>query len=147
MADRVAVVLSQAGWSEGRAVPTAAAERALSALGYPVTDHLRSFLSSYSGLAFDRAELIDSTTWIDGEEAANELSHGWPEGYSAAAGKRLVPVGEYGPMMILVDADSGDLWGGFDHEFGRLGATFAEALETMLWPPPWLVLNMKLASS
>lgn len=120
------------------------AQRILIECGYPVTSPIKKLLSSYSGLDFDRSNLLVGSLYIDGARAARALSHGWPEEYARFVDRPLVPVGEFSPMIVLVDANSGEIWGGFDYQLGQIGSSFPEALASMI-SPPGQVLDLRLS--
>ena len=58
----------------------------------------------------------------------------WCAEYSRAIGRDLTPVGEYSHMTLMIDEDTG-LGGGFDAEFGYLGATLEAVVSGILIGP------------
>lgn len=58
----------------------------------------------------------------------------WCRTYEDTAGISLLPVGGQSHMTLFVDTQ-GAVWGGFDAEYGQLGATLDEVVHDLLVRP------------
>lgn len=123
---KVTDALARAGWSPARRVDSAPAVAALEEEGYRVSDGVREFLSTWSGLTIlcDGQRLI-----LDGAAAAGDANRYWCGCYSALRGVELVPVGWMSLMTILVEPCGSVFWGGVDDEYGWLGNSVEQLVE------------------
>lgn len=136
-------LLAEAGWYAGRDVGQGESGiDALSSAGFVVTPAAAALLREFSGLTVFAPDSTRSL-WIDGAQAAALSVPGWVEAYSECCARPLVPVGGYSHMTLLVD-DSGEVWGGFDAEFGWLGASVAEVVRGLLLEPGTIRLDRRL---
>lgn len=126
--------LLRAGWDPERQIDPAAAIRALEAEGWATWPGLVNFLESFSGLEVTGGD-GKRTVFIDAGNASANIDPGWGTAYSKALGVRLAPVGEQSHMTIYLGED-GAFYGGFDHDYGRLGADIFETLEAVLYFRP-----------
>ena len=113
-------LLRRAGWRPGRSVAITADAEALRAEGFAVTEAAEAFLREFSHLVV-AWESQARPLLFDGVEVSRNADPGWCDLYSEAIGSRLVPVGEYSHMTVYVD-EVGELWGGFDGEYGHRGS-------------------------
>jgi hypothetical protein len=133
--------MRRAGWVPGRHVATADAKNALSAAGYEPFEALTDLLAEFSPLTF-RSDDSQRSVWIDGLRSATDADPDWAQEYGRLAGSLLAPIGRYSHMTIYV-AQDGTLYGGFDREFGRLGADVKEALNGLLNQDPLPRLDLR----
>lgn len=137
-------LLRAAGWSEGRRVDIREDLKALRAEGFPVTRAAEEFLTEYSHLSIrspgDKNPLV-----IDAGQAAGDVFPGWAEAYSTEVGSTLVPVGEYSALTLYVDLEGG-LWGGFDREYGRGGASLVDVVQGLFIDSPGWRFDQRLVS-
>lgn len=127
-------LLRDAGWHPGREVDTARDVAALVAEGYEVTEAAQRFLREYSGLTIS-GHTNPNPIVIDGVTVARNADLGWCELYSDAIGSTLVPVGEYSNMVLYVD-QGGEIWGGFDNDYGRGGSSLEEIVKGLFIEQP-----------
>jgi hypothetical protein len=91
------------------------------------------WLREYDGLV---VELPDRhPLCIDAGRVATAADPEWCVLYSRSCGGALVPVALYSHLGVHVD-DRGDLWGGFDDLFGRLGGSVEECIDHLRHDPP-----------
>ncbi len=102
---------------------------ALVAAGYAVGRPVRAFLEEFTGLTIRSRQA--SELWIDGVRAAGDASREWCEAYSASVGRRLTPVGIFKSVLTVMVDDEGDVWGGFDDDYGLLGAGGRELVSAL----------------
>jgi len=127
-------LLREAGWYPDRSVDISADVEALRAEGFEVTETAERFLREYSHLSIT-GETKSSPLIIDGVVVVRNADTGWCELYSEAIGTVFVPVGDYSHMTLYVDLD-GDLWGGFDGEYGQGGPSLLEVIQGMFIDQP-----------
>ena len=125
-------LLRRAGWSPGRSVDVAEELAFVASDGFPVTPAAERFLSEYSGLQISWGTKSNPLI-LSGRVAARGVDSGWCEAYSGAVGLTLSPVGEYSNMTLYIDP-TGELWGGFDAEYGQVGSLLDVIRETFLEP-------------
>jgi hypothetical protein len=136
-------IMRRAGWSEERDVDPVGDENALQLAGYAVWPEVTRFLAVYSGLTFTDGN-GKRKVWIDAARSASEIDRAWVISYEALAESILVPVGGYSHMTIFLSA-SGALYGGYDREFGLLGADLEGSLHPLLVDQGSLTLNMRVS--
>lgn len=88
--------------------------------GFVVVPSAAGFLGEFSQLKV-RWETNPNPLEISGSLAAGGVDPGWYAEYVKSLGFELTPVGEYSNMTICIDP-SGELWGGFDDEYGHEGS-------------------------
>ena len=135
-------LLAAAGWYPGRRVDISGELRALEQAGHPALRAVAEVLTEYSDLVVVSAS-GDRRLWISGTRAAAESDVDWCMAYSGGLGLRLVPVGGHSHMTILVD-EAGGFWGGFDHEYGRLGDTVEDVIHGELIATPTVRFDRRL---
>ena len=117
-------VLADAGWSLDRRVDAGPGLLALAEAGCDVWPGLTPVPESLTGLrvAIDCHGRRDEF-WFDPEKAIEESFWSWVEEYSRRADKPLAPIGygHHDHLMLLVDPE-GVWYGGYDDEFGIIGA-------------------------
>ena len=101
--------------------------------GYAVTPAAEDFLRQYSGLEIS-GESSANPLVLSGRVAARGVDPGWCDAYARALGVVLSPVGQYSNMTVYID-QSGELWGGFDEDYGRIGSLLDLIHETFIGPP------------
>ena len=126
-------LLQRSGWFPGRRIDVTGDLASVMSGGFAVTPAAERFLEEYSGLVISW-ETNPNPLVISGREAARGVDAGWCEAYSEAIGLVLSPVGEYSNMTLYIDP-SGELWGGFDTEYGQVGSVLDVIRETFLEPP------------
>jgi hypothetical protein len=128
-------LLAAAGWIEGRKASIEPDLAVLAEEGYPTWESLRGFLEEFSGLdvRVPRHGTTDSI-WFASSKAARLVDKRWVEEYADRIGCRVVPVGaaRQDHLLVLL-AEDGRLFGGFDDELGELGDDVVEAVETLAW--------------
>jgi hypothetical protein len=132
--DRIERLLRAAGWSPGRRVDTSGAEQALINAGFPITPAALAALREFSGLTIQGPNPANNVT-INGEQIVLSVFPSWFDRYNEAEGHTFTPIGENGPMVVMID-ETGSVWGAFDDEYGRIGDTVPEAVYDMLFPNP-----------
>jgi hypothetical protein len=132
--DRIEELLRAAGWCPGRRVDTSEAERAFADRRFPVTPAALAVLREFSGLTVKRPDELGGVLF-DGVAAAMEIDLGWFGRYDEAEGLHFTPIGDYSPMLLMVDEDGG-VWGASDNVYGWLGRTVPEALDAALFHDP-----------
>ena len=136
--------LYRAGWSEERSIDTSQYERAIIAAGLPLHLTVVEFVRKFGGLNVEFPVLVregsrwdanrDGKEWflIDPIKAIASRSCDWFEYYSDRAGKLLCPIGEaHRGHAVLLMAEDGTVYGGFDEEFWEEGKSGIEALENI----------------
>jgi hypothetical protein len=142
MSNSVKMLLRSAGWSPNRQVDHDAVDAALHAEGYAMWVGLSNFLAEYSGLIVG-SDKTGRSVWFDADKAARGVDPEWPRAYADVVGSPMVPVGGYSHMTVYFGQD-GRLYGGFDDEFGLLGASVSEALERLLLGEPAATLDRRV---
>lgn len=134
MDENMRQALLAGGWTPGRRVDVASDLAAYQEEEYEFEPwpELEAFLTEYSGIGVWEGD-PRSTIWIDGAAAAKAADPGWAEAYEEVLRTQLAPVGGYQPMFLFLGRD-GRLYGGFDREFGYLGETLPEAMNS-IWHP------------
>lgn len=135
-------LLQASGWQPGRSVDITADLEALTREGFVVSPAAEAFLRQYSHLIM-QVPGKSNPMIVDGGVAARHAFVGWEEAYSAAIGKRLVPVGEYSNLLFWIDPD-GDIWATFDDDYGRAGASLQEVLQGLFFDSPGWRLDRKV---
>ena len=136
--------LSQAGWSEERSIDTGKYEQAITAAGLPFHLTVVEFVREFGGLKVEFPVLVrDDSKWdanrgrkewflIDPIKAIADCSVEWFKYYSERAGKPLCPIGQaHCGHAILLMAEDGAIYGGYDEEFWEEGESGIEALENL----------------
>ena len=126
-------LLQRSGWFPGRRIDVGDDLAFVKSEGFEVTPAAERFLEEYSGLTVSW-NTNSNPIVISGREAARGVDAAWCEAYSGAIGLVLSPIGEYSMMTLYIDS-SGELWGGFDSEYGQVGSLLDVIRETFLAPP------------
>ena len=127
-------LLQASGWIPERWVDITADLEALTREGFVVSSAAEEFLHHYSHLTIEVPGKSNPMI-VNGVVAARHAFVGWGDAYSAAIGKRVVPVGEYSNLLFWVDPD-GDIWASFDDDYGRAGASLPEAIQGLFFDSP-----------
>ena len=135
-------LLIRAGWFDGRKVAIQDQIAAIRSGGFAVWPGLDSVLAAYCFLVIADAE-GSRFLWIEPARAVAVVDPGWIFDYEKVLGVRLAPVGGYSHMTVMVGSDSA-IYGGFDREFGRVGASFEDAVDGLLCARPTVRLSMTL---
>lgn len=138
----VSLILAQAGWFPGRKVDIARSVSLLDAAGYSISAAARELLHEYSGLIISSSD-GSGAIWIDGERAATDIDPEWCNAYEEEAGVRLTPVGGYSHMALMADS-RGNLWGGYDADYGCLAGSIGELVRVLLVDPVLVRLDRRL---
>lgn len=136
-------LLGQAGWRPDRQVDVEEMLGELAASGHVVVPPARAVLAAYSGLVIigeDGRRMMQ----IDGALAARKADPDWCVAYAEGIGRAVTPIGEYSHLTIVID-DVGDLWGGFDDDYGFLGADVVEVVGVLLVEPGLRFLDREVA--
>jgi len=136
--------LTQAGWSEDRSIDTADYERAIIAAGLPLHMSVVEFVRKFGNLKVEfPVKVPDGPNWdairggkewflVDPIKAIADCSAEWFKYYSDRAGTALCPIGEaHRGHAILLMAEDGTVYGGYDDEFWEEGKSGIEALESI----------------
>lgn len=126
-------LLRRSGWFPGRNVDVTDELAFIAAEGFQATPAAEGFLSQYSGLQI-AWESKSNPLILSGRVAARGVDSAWCDAYSAAIGLTLSPVGQYSNMTVYIDP-TGELWGGFDDDYGRVGSLLDVIRGTFLEPP------------
>lgn len=115
----------------------------LASSGHVVVPPARAVLAAYSGLVII-GEGGRRMMRIDGARAARNADPDWCVAYAEGIGRAVTPIGEYSHLTMVVD-DAGDLWGGFDDDYGFLGADVVEVVRVLLVEPGVRFLDREVA--
>ncbi|MGO1052769.1 SUKH-3 domain-containing protein [Crossiella sp. CA198] len=130
------VALREAGWTAGRSVDVGAELSALEADGYQVPPWAAEFLREYSGLCLPIRP--NDEVHLSAARVCEQLFPEWTSEYSTRVGVPLIPIGvaETGHLALLL-AEDGRWFGGFDDEFGEIGANTLAALDSLINRSPF----------
>lgn len=135
MTERIAVkALRSAGWLPGRRVEIGADLAALDKENHKLFDQALEFLREYSSLIirFNRDGEPDEL-WFSSARACDLIFPEWIEEYSRRVGMILAPIGSAnGEYLVILIGEDGSFYGGFDGEFGSLGANALEMIENIV---------------
>lgn len=135
-------LLRRAGWAEERRVSVDTQVAALHASGFETWAGLEAMLATYCFLVIRDVKGLRSL-WIEPARAVAGADPDWIADYERAVGVRLVPVGGYSHMLVMLGTDS-VFYGGFDREFGPIGRTVEEVVDGLLCTVPPVALSMTL---
>ena len=126
--------LGRSGWFPGRFVEVDGDLAALRREGCEIFEELTDFFREFSGLTihFERNGYPDEL-WFSGIRASEFMPMGWVEDYSRRLGMTLAPIGEtHGGYLTVLIGEDGSFYGGFDDEFGSLGASVVEMMDNIM---------------
>lgn len=118
-----ATLLDGAGWTPVRRVDSSRQLAALTTAGYAPGSHVRSVISNLVGLkvnftSYGRSDSIR----LDPGWAIELCFKSWVDEYSSRAQTPLIPMGyANSEHLLLLVAEDGRWFGGYDDEFGYLG--------------------------
>lgn len=134
-----------AGWFPGRRVSVDQMIQELTGSDHDVVPPAADFLAEFSGLIIRSSDGSRSLR-IDGLAAASHADPAWCRAYANAIGRRMTPVGEYSHMTLLIDGD-GEFWAGFDAEYGFMGSSFFDVVNTLLVEPGSRLLDREIVDA
>jgi hypothetical protein len=126
--------LEAAGWFPERRVEVMSSEDALRGAGLRVWPGLMDFLGEFQGLrvAFTREGTIDSA-WFDPTAAASPTLVPTIADYEERIGVGVAPIGyAYRDHLLLLLADDGRFFGGYDDHLTELGSSALEAIDALI---------------
>lgn len=126
-------LLADAGWTNDRRVDVERHIAALEEQNFSVGSATSELISNIAALTirFSRAGRSDKIR-IDPSVAVRAVAKAWVDDYSDRVGTALLPMGlsNHEHLLLLV-AEDGRWFGGFDDEFGFLGPSVRVMVDTL----------------
>jgi len=126
--------LSKAGWHEGRSVDHRPAVDRLESEGHLLADWFPSVVSEFDGLAlsFNRNGRDDQVV-LEPAEAGRRWYPATIASYAERVGCSLLPIGySYHEHLVILVAEQGDWYAGYDDELWRIGGSAHDAMESLI---------------
>jgi hypothetical protein len=127
-------VLASAGWQPSRREDAVDVIATVASHGYDVGPKLALLIANVVGVTLQFMRSAHTDYIVFDPRRATELSfRAWVDDYSERAGTPLVPLGfSNHEHLLLLAADDGRWFGGFDDEFGQLGRSVPELVDTII---------------
>ena len=134
--DAAVKFLKEAGWAPGYKKDISVYARVLEKKGCKIHQEAKKFLEEFAGLVGDQPSYkppgkLDKIHF-DPLPAFNRMEHGELQSYEIKAGEELVVIGEaYNGQYTLMMAESGKVYGSFNHHLTLFGYNYIEALSSI----------------
>ena len=133
---RTVEYLHRSGWPPDSVIDTTPFKESLSTAGFFVHDAALNFLREFGGLRiqYPHAKVADMEDEMHFDPSI-VIRHAVPsdvEAYGRVIGRKLCPIGEAcRAYMILMMTEEGEVYGGYDDFFVKVGNSGSEAIEAL----------------